>query len=176
LNAAKERSESALTLCENEKKSSLFAPYSPSPTKMIEASWQRLRQENMIIDPTELIVDLGCGDGRWLISGAKEFQCNALGIEIDAKLVEKAIQNVQEEQMLEKIQVIQGDIMQVDISRAKLVIVYAFAQSLFSIRGHLKSQLSPEAFVLSVGVSTINTLWKALNYRIHIVPYSWMEA
>lgn len=39
-----------------------------------------------------------------------------------------------------------------DISQAKLVIVYAFAESLPGIAQRLKAQLKQEANVLSVGV------------------------
>ena len=42
----------------------------------------------------DIIVDLGCGDGRVLIAAAKHANCKCIGIEIQPKVVEKAKEKV----------------------------------------------------------------------------------
>lgn len=42
----------------------------------------------------DIIVDLGCGDGRILIAAAKHANCKCIGIEIQSKVVQKAKENV----------------------------------------------------------------------------------
>lgn len=150
LAAAKQRAAEALRLKDD---TPLFAPYSPSPHAMIDALWDYLAHENVTIAPQDLIVDLGCGDARWLVSGVQRFGCSALGIELDEAVVAKAMRNVEQQQLQHKVRVVQGDIMQVDIAQARLVIVYAFAESLQGIREHLATQLNASASVLSIGVS-----------------------
>lgn len=151
LAAAKARAQQALTLGDSE--TPLFAPYSPSPNRVIDAVWDFLATiKHPPIAPHELLVDLGCGDGRWLISGVQRHQCSALGIEIDEALVATAQTHVQQLGLTHRIRVQQDDIMRVDISDAKIVIVYAFAESLHGIRAHLETQLGDNASVLSIGV------------------------
>lgn len=153
LEAAKARGVDALTLTSEKQQSSLFAPYSPSPHNVISTIWQFVHsQSDVILHSQDLLVDLGCGDGRWLISGVKRYQCNALGIELDPNLVQMARDNVIQCGLKDKIRIVEDDIMKVNIREAKLVIVYAFAESLHGIREYLEAQLGEEAYVLSIGV------------------------
>lgn len=157
LAAAKARTQQALTLGnddDGDATTPLFAPYSPSPMSMINAVWEYLdaHAASAPIASEELLVDLGCGDARWLISGVQRYRCQALGIEIDSALVEKAQLAVEKLALGDKIRIVKDDILHVDISQAKVVIVYAFAESLHGIRAHLERQLSDRASVLSIGV------------------------
>ncbi|KAG7384925.1 hypothetical protein PHYBOEH_009255 [Phytophthora boehmeriae] len=154
LQAAKARTDDALTLQSgDDNKTQLFAPFSPSPVAVIDAVWTKLEAADVALTERDLLVDLGCGDGRWLVSGAQRFNCNALGVELDGNLVQRARETVQQQNLQEKIVVSHGDVMQTDISRAKLVIVYAFAESLAGIAEWLSGQLGQDAGVLSIGVS-----------------------
>ncbi|GMF24667.1 unnamed protein product [Phytophthora lilii] len=154
LDAARDRAGAALTLKSDVGEKDLFAPFSPSPPALIEAVWAKLEREHGALASGDLLVDLGCGDGRWLVSGVNRFGCNALGVELDEVLVQRARGEAQKLGLQHKIQVQLGDVMLADISQAKLVIVYAFAESLAGIAERLKEQLSADASVLSIGVST----------------------
>lgn len=153
LAAAKARAQQALTLAD-EPATPLFAPFSPSPLRVVHAVWDFLdaRADTPALAPHELLVDLGCGDARWLIAGVERYTCRALGIEIDAALVATAQRAVADRALTDRIDIVQDDILRVDISTAALVIVYAFAESLHGIRSHLETHLSSHARVLSIGV------------------------
>ncbi|KAL3671095.1 hypothetical protein V7S43_004277 [Phytophthora oleae] len=151
LEAAKARANAALTLESDECNKELFAPFSPSPTAVIDAVWRKIEENHVALTPQDLLVDLGCGDGRWLISGVQKFNCKALGVELDDSLVLRATQEVQKQNLQDKIQVELGDVMEAEISGAKLVIVYAFAESLSGIAQRLRMQLKDDANVLSIG-------------------------
>ncbi|TMW59535.1 hypothetical protein Poli38472_004604 [Pythium oligandrum] len=148
LHAAKARAPDVLALS---KEKPLFAPYSPSPDAIIHAVWAFLETQQRPLTSADRLVDLGCGDGRWLISGVQRYNCSALGIELDPALVERAKQNVHLAELAHLIDVIQADIMATDITNATFVIVYAFAESLSGIREYLEKQLSKQASVLSIG-------------------------
>lgn len=152
LAAAKARAKDALAGA-HESQAPLFAPFSPSPHSLVAALWELLAAEpEPMLGPNDLLVDLGCGDGRWLLSGVERFNCSAFGIEIDPELVDRCRSQVAARGLEKQIQVQQGDVMSVDISAARLVIVYAFAESLPGIRDHLRDQLTDGASVLSIGV------------------------
>ncbi|POM75436.1 membrane protein [Phytophthora palmivora] len=151
LEAAKARANDALTIKSEECNKELFAPFSPSPIAVIDAVWTKIEDAQMALMADDLLVDLGCGDGRWLVSGVKKFHCNALGVELDEDLVQRAKGEVTKQGLQDKIRVELGDVMQTDVSNAKLVIVYAFAESLVGIAERLKKQLRADANVLSIG-------------------------
>lgn len=155
LAAAKARTQQALTLSDGPQ-TVLFAPFSPSPPRVMDAVWAALdarKAQVAVLARHELLVDLGCGDARWLIAGVQRYGCEALGVEIDSVLVERARCDVAQCALSDRIQIELGDVMAADIARAKLVIVYAFAEALHGIRAHLETQLDASAAVLSIGVS-----------------------
>ncbi|KAG7382989.1 hypothetical protein PHYPSEUDO_004168 [Phytophthora pseudosyringae] len=153
LEAARARANDALTLQREDCSSKeLFAPFSPSPVAVIDAVWRKIDDDaHVALTADDLLVDLGCGDARWLVSGVRRFNCNALGVELDETLVTRARQQVRELGLRHKIRVELGDVLLADISHAKLVVVYAFAESLPGIAERLKGQLKEEANVLSIG-------------------------
>ncbi|ETP10780.1 hypothetical protein F441_13644 [Phytophthora nicotianae CJ01A1] len=160
LDAARARANDALTLKSEECNKELFAPFSPSPVAVIDAVWAKIEGAQLSLTSNDLLVDLGCGDGRWLVSGVKRFNCSAFGVELDENLVKRAKDQVHREGLEHKIKVEVGDVMQTDISNAKVVIVYAFAESLSGIAEMLKTQLKEGTNVLSIGFRVPG--WKPL--------------
>ena len=65
-----------------------------------------LREAN--IQPTDLLYDIGCGDGRILIEAVRRYGCQAVGIEIDPLRAELARQNVRASG-LGRIRIVEGD-------------------------------------------------------------------
>ncbi|CAI5738974.1 unnamed protein product [Hyaloperonospora brassicae] len=160
LEAARARASDALTLATRDGDAKpLFAPYSPSPHATIDAVWTKLAALQVALSADDLLVDLGCGDGRWLISGAQRFGCSALGIELDLKLVQRAKEHVAQQRLQGRVRVELGDVLEADVSNATLVIVYAFADSVATVVSQLIEQLTEEANVLSIGFRVPE--WKA---------------
>ncbi|KUF91856.1 hypothetical protein AM588_10003357 [Phytophthora nicotianae] len=90
LDAARARANDALTLKSEDCNKELFAPFSPSPVAVIDAVWAKIEGAQLSLTSNDLLVDLGCGDGRWLVSGVKRFNCSAFGVELDENLVKRA--------------------------------------------------------------------------------------
>jgi SAM-dependent methyltransferase len=58
------------------------------------ASRQQLRA--LQLQPGELLLDLGSGDGRICLTAAECFGCRAFGVELDGAMVERSMQSVSE--------------------------------------------------------------------------------
>ncbi len=58
-------------------------PYVPTPQVVVD---EMLKLAN--VTAKDFVVDLGSGDGRMIITAARNFKANGLGVDIDAKLVE----------------------------------------------------------------------------------------
>lgn len=72
----------------------------------------------------ELLYDLGCGDGRIVVTAAKEYGCHAVGFDIDPKRVAESTANIRKNQLEYLARVEQQDIFNVDLSKADVVTIY----------------------------------------------------
>ena len=99
--------------------------------------------------PGELIVDLGCGDGRILLIAAEEFGCRCIGVEIDEKLAELARKKVKERRLSKLIKIFTGDLMNFDISQADIVTIYLTPAILGKLSLKLKKELKKGARIVS---------------------------
>ncbi len=63
----------------------LVAPISPTPISLINEIMPYLK-----LDSSSRVIELGCGDGRWILSLAKQTNCVYIGIEIDQERLKLA--------------------------------------------------------------------------------------
>ncbi|MET0680068.1 MAG: methyltransferase domain-containing protein, partial [Burkholderiales bacterium] len=61
------------------------APYVPTPQSTVDRMLELAK-----VGPNDFVIDLGSGDGRIPITAAKRFGARAVGIEIEADLIEKS--------------------------------------------------------------------------------------
>ena len=82
-----------------------------------------------IAEPTEddILMDLGCGDGRIVIAAAKKYGCRCVGIEIDPDMAELARENVRKDGLDELGLIRTGDILvDVLVPGATIVTMYLY--------------------------------------------------
>jgi SAM-dependent methyltransferase len=76
------------------------------------------------IKQTDVVYDLGCGDGRIVIAAAKKAGCRAHGFDLNPSLVEKSLRNVKKEKLEALVTITRQDIFDLDLSRASVVTLY----------------------------------------------------
>ena len=96
------------------------------------------------LTPEDVLADVGCGDGRLLIAAARRYGCQAVGIEIDKTLAQKAYDRVKElerEGILEdgQVQVFHGDAAKWDLTSHGITkgVAYLFPETLTELSGTL---------------------------------------
>ena len=72
----------------------------------------------------DLVYDLGCGDGRIVVTAAKKFGCNAVGYDINRKRVRESRANVKKYNVGDLVRIEQKDIFTLDISEANVITLY----------------------------------------------------
>jgi len=72
----------------------------------------------------DLLYDLGCGDGRIVITAAKRYGCKAVGYDIDPERVKESLQNVQKNNVGDLVTIEQKDIFTLDLSKASVITLY----------------------------------------------------
>jgi tRNA G46 methylase TrmB len=145
---AREKDHQDVNVIVNNKKErhevDLVAPISPSPNGLISSVVSRL-----CLDVQSLVLDLGCGDGRWMIEASKQSGgCKCVGFDIDTDRLNLARQAIQRENLCKGITVKRGDLFDIAltsplISKADLIIVYLFRDALKRLTPILKKRLDP---------------------------------
>ncbi len=101
------------------------------------------------IKPGDVLYDLGCGDGRLIILAAKDIGAKATGIELREDLVERAKTEIKRLNLENKVQVIQGNFFDVNISDADVVTLYLTSSANERLRPKLEAELRQGARVIS---------------------------
>jgi SAM-dependent methyltransferase len=121
-----------------------LAPYVVSPQQIVDRML-----ELADIRPGETLYDLGSGDGRVLITAAQRYHAKAVGIEISETLVKSTTERIQKMGLASDARVIQGDLLQIDLSPADIVTIYLATDSNEILRPNLEKYLRPGARVVS---------------------------
>ncbi len=91
----------------------------PTPKSLVE---KMLKMAD--VKPTDIVYDLGSGDGITVITAAKQFGVHATGIEYNPDMVELAKRNAQHEGVAGRTEFIRGDIFATDFSKATVLTMY----------------------------------------------------
>ncbi|MCS7041412.1 MAG: class I SAM-dependent methyltransferase [Bryobacteraceae bacterium] len=122
-----------------------LAPYVSSPQPIVYKMLEIARLKS-----GETLYDLGCGDGRILTTAAREFGAKAIGVELSPALVKRARQAVESLGLQDQVKVIEGDLMNVDLSGADVVALYLLTEANEQLRPKLEKELKPGARVVSL--------------------------
>ena len=72
----------------------------------------------------DLLYDLGCGDGRIVVTAAKEYGCKSVGFDIDPQRVRESLENVERNNVERLVRIEQQDIFTLDLSEADVITLY----------------------------------------------------
>lgn len=121
-----------------------LAPYVPSPQEVVERMLEAAG-----VKPGEIVYDLGCGDGRILITAAEKFRAKGVGVELSYRLVQEAQETVRSRGLQNWITIIQGDLLEADVREADVVTLYLLTSSNARLQPKLEESLKPGARVVS---------------------------
>lgn len=76
------------------------------------------------VKKTDMIYDLGCGDGRILVLAAQKYGAQGIGYDIDPERVIESRQNVSKNNLQDLVKIIQADIFTLDLEKADVMPLY----------------------------------------------------
>lgn len=118
--------------------------YEPTPQLIVE---ELLKMAE--VNRNDIFYDLGCGDGRFVITAAKKYGARGLGIDIDPQRIKESEQNAQIAGVADKVKFIEGDLFEIDIREATLVSLYLLPELNLQLRPKLLKDLKPGSRVVS---------------------------
>ena len=91
----------------------------------------------------DVVVDLGSGDGRIVITAAKYFGARGFGVDIDEKLVAQANENAREAGVAERVRFYHRDVFATDVREATVVTMYLLSNLVNRLQPKLLAELKP---------------------------------
>lgn len=76
------------------------------------------------VKPTDIVYDLGAGDGKIAIAAARDYGARSYGIEYNPDMAALATRNAQRAGVADRVTIINGDIFKEDFSKATVVTLY----------------------------------------------------
>ncbi len=122
----------------------LDAPFVPTDDAVIEAMLNLAQ-----VNAKDILYDLGSGDGRILITAAKERHTRGVGIDIDPRRIADAMECAAQARVEYLVDFLEEDIFNTDFSEATVVTLYLLDTINIRLRPQLLRQLRPGAHIIS---------------------------
>ncbi len=119
-------------------------PYVPTPT-VIVTELLKLAE----IKKNDFVIDLGSGDGRLVITAAKQFGARGLGIDYQDHLVKLANDNAQKEGVGDRVNFIQGDLFKASLKDATVITLYLMPGTVVKLVPKFLEELRPGTRIVS---------------------------
>lgn len=119
-------------------------PYVPTPDEIVQAM---LKLAN--VQKGDVVYDLGCGDGRIVITAAKLYGTRGVGVDINPDRIRDARLNAKQAGVEELVKFVEADLFEADIKEASVVTLYLLPSINLKLRPKLWSDLKPGTRVVS---------------------------
>lgn len=124
-------------------KPDLDVPYVPTRQTVVDAMLNLAK-----VSEGDIHYDLGCGDGRIVISAAKKGAI-ATGIDLDPQRIKEANENAKKAGVSEQVTFIEGDLFDLDFSKATVLTLYLLPSVNLKLRPTILNKLKPGTRIVS---------------------------
>lgn len=119
-------------------------PFVPTPQPVVE------RMLDMAsVGKNDVVYDLGCGDGRIVITAARERGARGVCIDLNPARIAEAKENAQKAGVADRVKFLVGDLFNADFSEASVVTLYLLPDVNRALRPQLWKQLKVGTRVVS---------------------------
>lgn len=94
-------------------------PFVPTPQEVVDKMLDLAE-----VKKDDLVYDLGCGDGRIVVTAAKKYRCKAVGFDINPRRIEESKDSVKEASVGDLVTIKKQNIFDVDLTPASVVTLY----------------------------------------------------
>jgi precorrin-6B methylase 2 len=101
------------------------------------------------VKKTDVVYDLGCGDGRIVVAAAKNFGARAVGIDINPERIKEAKENARKAGVESLVRFEENDLFQADIHEASVVTLFLLSSVNLKLRPKLLADLKPGTRIVS---------------------------
>jgi ribosomal protein L11 methylase PrmA len=122
----------------------LDVPYLPTTEDAVP---EMLKLAN--VKSTDIVYDLGCGDGRIVIAAAKTYGAHGVGIDLNPDRIQEAKENARKAGVEDLVRFEQNDLFKADIHEATVVTLFLLNTVNMRLRPKLLRELKPGTRIVS---------------------------
>jgi trans-aconitate methyltransferase len=122
----------------------LDVPYVPTAIPVVDAMLDLAK-----VSRSDVLYDLGCGDGRIVVRAAQRFGCRGVGVDLDPQRVSEARTNAAKAKVEALTRFEVGDVFAFDFSPATVVTMYLLPSVNLKLRPRLLAELKPGTRIVS---------------------------
>jgi SAM-dependent methyltransferase len=123
---------------------------SPEPVTLAMLSLAR-------VGPRDVVLDLGSGDGRIVITAARRFGARGVGVELSPQLVEQSRDNARRAGVADRAQFRVQDLFETDLTQASVITMYLLPE--------VNLQLRPKLLALRPGTRIVSHDWDMAEWK-----------
>jgi precorrin-6B methylase 2 len=121
----------------------LDVPYVPTSQSVVEAM---LKLGN--VSGNDVLYDLGCGDGRIVVTAAKVHGATGVGFDIDPQRISEANENARKAGVTDQVKFVNANLFETDLSGATVITMYLLPR--------VNLQLKPKILNLKPGTRIVS--------------------
>lgn len=122
----------------------LDVPYVPTPPEVVEAML-KLGE----VKKSDLVIDLGCGDGRIVVAAAKDFGARGIGYDLNPERIKEATENATRAGVQDRAKFFEKNLFDAEIKDANVVTLYLLPSVNEKLKPRLLAELKPGTRVVS---------------------------
>jgi SAM-dependent methyltransferase len=119
-------------------------PYVPTTEQAVQAMLKLAD-----VKKTDVVYDLGCGDGRIVIASAKTYGAHGVGIDINPQRIHEAKENAKKAGVEDIVRFEENDLFKADIHEASVVTLFLLQTVNLRLRPKLLRELKPGTRIVS---------------------------
>jgi 16S rRNA G966 N2-methylase RsmD len=115
-----------------------FVKWVPTPPQIIDSFF-----ELAPVSSSDIVYDLGSGDGRLLFAALEKGAGKCVGIDIDPDCVNVARETAKNKSLEQKVTFIESDVLDQDLSEASVILCYLLQSGIAFLRPKFEKELRP---------------------------------
>ena len=122
----------------------LDVPYVPTPMDVVEAMLDLGK-----VGKNDVVYDLGCGDGRIVVTAAKKYGATGIGVDLNPERIKEANENAKEKGVEKKQKFYEGNLFDFDFSKASVLTLYLLPDVNLQLKPKILAEMKPGSRVVS---------------------------
>ena len=122
----------------------LDTPYVPTPQAVVERMLDIAQ-----VKAGDVVIDLGSGDGRIMITAAQRHGAQGFGVEIDPRLVQRSNEEARRLGIADRVKFLRQDLFNTDFHEANVLTLYLLPDVNIALRPKILAELKPGTRVVS---------------------------
>jgi SAM-dependent methyltransferase len=118
--------------------------YEPTPMEVVHAMLRLAK-----VTASDVVYDLGCGDGRIVITAARQFGARGVCVDIDPLRITESRENARQANVTDRIRFLNEDLFVTDVGDATVVTLFLSPELNLAVRPKLQRELKPGTRIVS---------------------------